>query len=421
MRPMKIKEKRKLIDWNNIDSQKQFLDDISIKFNIKTKQDWNKITRKDLIKNGGTALLSKYNNNITKLLEINYPDEKWNVLSRDILPRSFWDSIENQKLFFQNIQEKYQLKSLNELHNINTKLIINEGGSGLLKKYKGSFFTALKTIYPNEEWNFFQLTTKPKYFWDSPENQKNFLHYLYKKFKLNSMEEWYYIRVATVEANGGAALLKKYRGSLFDALKENFPNFHWDILKTKSKRKLNKNEDENLMKIQRFFEIKKKKDWYRISLTLLNDCLRSDSQKTISLFKLLKKKYLNEEWKRNLFIKGKRSSQWWLLIILSRLFPQYKLIEDYFHPLIRFRSEIFVSFDIFIPSLNTALEFNGEQHFEDLIGKFGSNEVYRDRDIEKRNLCIENSINLISIPYWWDRSIHSLKLTLLRQLPFLNF
>ena len=56
--------------------------------------------------------------------------------------------------------------------------------------------------------------------------------------------------------------------------------------------------------------------------------------------------------------------------------------------------------DIFLPKELIAFEYQGEQHYQNIyaIGNWNQKE----KDEEKRKLCIENEITLIEIPYWWD-------------------
>jgi len=67
----------------------------------------------------------------------------------------------------------------------------------------------------------------------------------------------------------------------------------------------------------------------------------------------------------------------------------------------------YIEFDVFIPSLSLAIEYNGEHHYFPVS-------VYSDlsktvqRDKLKQSICQLNGITLIVIPYWWNRSIESL-------------
>jgi hypothetical protein len=60
--------------------------------------------------------------------------------------------------------------------------------------------------------------------------------------------------------------------------------------------------------------------------------------------------------------------------------------------------------DIYIPSLSLALEFNGSQHYLE-SQLFGSLDIQRSRDVDKRIMCNLLGITLLEIPYWWDYSL----------------
>lgn len=56
-------------------------------------------------------------------------------------------------------------------------------------------------------------------------------------------------------------------------------------------------------------------------------------------------------------------------------------------------------FDVWVPSLNLIIEFDGEQHYKP---KFGEKEFYEIvyHDAIKNSYCEDNNINLLRIPYW---------------------
>jgi hypothetical protein len=69
-------------------------------------------------------------------------------------------------------------------------------------------------------------------------------------------------------------------------------------------------------------------------------------------------------------------------------------------------------FDFYIPSVNMAIEFDGEHHFEDVSKKWkgkgkvkwkGSFEKVKIRDELKNQYCQDNNIFLLRIPYWLRR------------------
>lgn len=82
---------------------------------------------------------------------------------------------------------------------------------------------------------------------------------------------------------------------------------------------------------------------------------------------------------------------------------------EYAHPqLIYSQTNRIMEFDIFVPPEKLAFEYQGEQHFS--FNFQGGNPSYQqDRDIEKELQCKRYNITLIKIPYWWNRSIDTLR------------
>mmetsp|Transcript_16303 Transcript_16303/g.22612 ORF Transcript_16303/g.22612 Transcript_16303/m.22612 type:complete len:103 (-) Transcript_16303:20-328(-) len=93
----------------------------------------------------------------------------------------------------------------------------------------------------------------------------------------------------------------------------------------------------------------------------------------------------------------------------KKIFPNEEIIEDYLHPKLCFpSSKRPVQFDVFIPSKSIAIEYHGEQHFQE-VKVFQPQRIYEERDQEKREICAQNKISLIEVPFWWDRKKKSLE------------
>ena len=77
----------------------------------------------------------------------------------------------------------------------------------------------------------------------------------------------------------------------------------------------------------------------------------------------------------------------------------------------RYDSGLPVELDVFLSKEKLALEYQGEQHFNDIYA-IGPQWQYTERDAEKRLACKENGITLIEVPYWWDLKKESLCATI---------
>jgi hypothetical protein len=63
--------------------------------------------------------------------------------------------------------------------------------------------------------------------------------------------------------------------------------------------------------------------------------------------------------------------------------------------------------DIFIPDLNLALEYQGEQHYQNIF-RFSEQKIQMERDREKKQACKQSGITLIEVPYWWTQTKETL-------------
>ena len=75
-----------------------------------------------------------------------------------------------------------------------------------------------------------------------------------------------------------------------------------------------------------------------------------------------------------------------------------------------------IQLDIYLPLHSLAFEYQGEQHFYDIF-TLGSEWNQKQRDIQKRAVCLDNHITLIEVPYWWDFSKSTLLSTLFLHRP----
>lgn len=66
--------------------------------------------------------------------------------------------------------------------------------------------------------------------------------------------------------------------------------------------------------------------------------------------------------------------------------------------------------DIWIPERQIAFEYQGQQHYHDMeeFTKIRKTQSPA-KDMEKNLKCKQNGIHLVSVPYWWDSSLASLK------------
>jgi hypothetical protein len=303
---------------------------------------------------------------------------------------------------------------------------------GILRRYK-SLSEALCTLYGVEHsrWEMFQRKRLPQGFWKDQSNHRLFLEYVASYYKLSSEEDWGQVTYEMVIECGGRSLYRKY-ASLKQALEQSFPDRNWTLLRP---HKLpdhhwqdKHNVEQFLSSLEKIYHIQHPSDWYRISRKQISAqgghhlLVHYKGSFHCSLFSCLTVRpglaeVLKEHWKGDpewvwdwaqFSSRDKRSSQRELFHAIQQLFPDEEVVEDYFHEELSRISGASIQFDVFLPSRQTAIEYHGIHHYEDLPA-FGYQDLYQRRDEEKHQLCQQNGIHLVVIPYYWDGDESHLK------------
>ena len=400
--------------WDNQENILKFLSKIKEKYNLNTPEHWNSITRKQIESNGGSRLLAKYS--LFEIKCMGCPEGKSSFNNPPQSP-GYWDNQENIDKFLSKIKEKYNLNTPDDWNSITWKHIKFNGGGVLLNKY--SLFEIKYMGCPEGESSFKDPKQPPGY-WDNQENIDKFLSKIKEKYNLNTPDDWNSITTNHIQSNGGWVLLNKY--SIFEIKcmgcpegKSSFnnpkqPAEYWDN---------QENIDKFLLKIKEKYNLNTPDDWKRLSK---NQIIKEGGSGLLTnkIYSKIKIKFENEDViSISKVLSGsvqKRSSQRWLFLQIKKLYPHEEIVEDYFHSTISRISGANVQFDIFMIERNIAIEYHGQQHYEDIPSGFSPAETYKYRDSEKQKLCSEHGIQLIVIPYWWDNKIESLKETLFSKI-----
>ena len=406
--------------WENKENILKFLADIKQKYNIKTPDDWNLVTQKQILSNGGAVILRKYSLYELKCMAC---PEGAPIFNNPPQKSGYWGNKDNIDKFFSELKQKYNLNTPEDWNSITHNHIKSNGGRTLLKKYS---MHELKCMACPEEKTIFK---KPKQhfeagYWENKENIDNFFVELKQKYNLNTPEDWNLITRKHILSNGGGTLLTKY--SIFElkciACPEGAPIFNNPPQKSEYWENKD-NIDKFFLELKQKYNLNTPQDWKRISKRQIISeggwwllyGKNNHSNIEIQFESLNKTKSIDF---KKLISKSihKRASQNYLFLQIQKLFPYEEIIEDYYHSEISRLSGTNVQFDIFLIQQKIAFEYHGKHHYEDIPSGFSRLETYQYRDLEKETLCKQYGIQLIIIPYWWDNSIESLQVTILSKL-----
>ena len=82
----------------------------------------------------------------------------------------------------------------------------------------------MQKVYPEHNWMLWKFKGVPKGFWDSKDNQKNFMDWLYIQLGFKSMQDWYALSIDDLKRHGGNGILLYYRNSPSKVLQYIYPD-----------------------------------------------------------------------------------------------------------------------------------------------------------------------------------------------------
>lgn len=136
----------------------------------------------------------------------------------------YWSIQENQRSFLETAAKTLGIERSSSWGKVTTLRIKELGGYGLLNRYEGSLLLALRSVYPGSfllllfplilveiNWKQEWFRNVPKYkpnFWNSLENQREFLDNIAKTYHINSANEWKKISSSLICKKGGQVGVK---------------------------------------------------------------------------------------------------------------------------------------------------------------------------------------------------------------------
>ncbi len=395
--------------WHDKRNCRRYLDWLGPRLGFKRREDWYQITSDAFKENAGAGLLQTYGfSPIAAVTEI-YSDTKWDTFAFASKPQRFWQERKNQRLFLERLSAALGYKSRDDFYNLTTNDVVENGGRGLLPIYGGSHTKAVMRCFPEYDWVEWRFKHVPQRFWSDPKNVVRYLRWLGKHLGFRKPQDWYQVTTKSFSENGGAGLLSlRFNGSAIRATKHLFPHFEWHewkflvcpngFWKDKCNRK------RYLVWLGGELGIRDHEDWYTVTKDKLNAhygaglldyCNGSQAIAIVEAFP-------QHTWDVENFSYMRMNQKRIFCIIRERY---HDAVWQYKHPDLRFSDTgRKMELDIWIPSIKTAVEYQGQQHFMAVDSWGGKTALrkLRKRDAEKRRACLKCGIRLIEISYSWD-------------------
>jgi len=403
--------------WQIEENRKKYFKKLGNILGYKKPEDWYRVKKKDFTDNGGGGLLVTYYHNspilAVKTLCDSYDFKEWKFQKTT---NAFWQDIKKQKEYMSWLGNILGYKEPSDWYKVSQSDFVNNYGYGLLMQYQKSPIKIVQKFISGYDFTTWKFKNVPKGYWSNKKKRKQYMKELGEELNFTQPEDWYVVTYNTFLKNYGSTFISYYNDSPLKAVSEKYPDYEflpWLFKHVPPNYWNNKKHQKKYMdwlgkEVLGFTKID---DWYIITQDffysnggdglLINHYGGSPS---LAVMKI----YPNYKWDPEKF-SIKKTKQKSIFNIVKNYFPKRKVLWEYKqHPeLIYKKSKKNMELDVFVPSLNLAIEYQGEQHFFP-VKIFGGPERFKEnqrRDKEKRKACKKNGIILIEIDYdKWDGS-----------------
>jgi len=374
------------------------------KLGYTSPEDWYQITRKNFNENkGGGLIVHGYSSHLLRAPMELYPEYDWKPWLCKVTPRTFFTEIENRKRFLDWIAEQEGFESMESWYMMKrSDFELYTGGAVINNYYGGSPRKAICDIYPEYDWKPWKFVNSPPNFWKNDDNCKEYLTWLFNELGFQDIEDWYQLENRILNANYGAGMHRRFNGSPLQMLRYFYPEKDWLEFRFSMAPKGYWGSKESLVNYMDWLGselgFKKMEDWYEV---ITEDFNRHHGAAPLKMTgtspsKIVMTAYPEYDWEEERFFDGKKNQKR-LFRIVKEIYPDEEIIFDFKHHGMRFKSSNYpMELDIWLPNLNLAFEYQGEQHYDDP-------EVMK-RDEEKRNACEVTGIRLVEVPCTWNAS-----------------
>lgn len=331
------------------------------------------------------------------------------------VPNGFWNDIENQKRYFEDLSKHYGYEIPEDYYQLTAKKIREYYGSALLNKkhYAGSISAFVKAMIPDYPWLLFKFAGTPKWHWDNPDNHREFFDYMCQENNItsdNDYHDYYGINQEIIRSSGGISLLGKcFRNSPSDfVIKYGPKSAKWKRYKFRPTPKdhwvKRKNRIEYFEDLCEHYCLTTQEKIYDLSETMIH---RFHGSGILTIYyhsspkEMIKDLSVFEKWEDEKFSRGRKTQK--------RLYNEIKnhYSDAIWEKKFRFKwdnsSRHYIGVDIYIPSLNVAIEGQGEFHYEYVKGMYGGStktlKLAIARDEEKKRKVELSGNTMIHVPF----------------------
>jgi len=221
--------------WEDEKNRRNYLLWLAHKLRFRRMEQWYSVTRKDFIRNHGYTVLRYYRGRPSEMLRSLLPEYDWCEWLFPVAPKTFWDSVENQRRFIEWLGGEMGVRRWQDWYRVTERDFKRHGGDSLLTRYNYSLLVIFSSLFPEHDWKPWLFTRVPANYWKRPENRRLYMRWLGEQLGYRKTEDWYRVAHRDVEQHQGTTLLSnRHFGSIPALLADAFPEYPWDLRQFKS-------------------------------------------------------------------------------------------------------------------------------------------------------------------------------------------
>jgi hypothetical protein len=120
-----------------------------------------------------------------------------------------------------------KLKELKDFYSVKYEEIVEKGGKSILEHYNDSIFHALRSIYPEFQWQGWKFDKVKTHFWEETKNIDEFITWFSNQIGITKIDDWYNVSFDQIQKYGGEG----YYGDFIDRFRNYFIKKQWRINK----------------------------------------------------------------------------------------------------------------------------------------------------------------------------------------------
>jgi len=180
----KSRSKRANNFWENVRTQKDFVEHLGRKLGISNLNDWYHVRVQNFNDLGGAGLLKRYGGSLIKMLHFLYPNHNWQPWRFEAVSRHFWKDSNNLVGYLRWLSEQLGISTMRDWKCISYHQIKYLKGSVLLSQHKG-VLPLLRHCFPDIDSIFLPTSTCPT------KSQQFLYNIIAKLFQVSQVEMKY--------------------------------------------------------------------------------------------------------------------------------------------------------------------------------------------------------------------------------------